>query len=164
MNIRKQIDKNIFSYFAFCIIAVFIYVKSFDMTKSSAMFPRLLSIFIFILNIFLIIHYLYRLAKRNTQITIHNEKKKNISINFLNLKKHTLYPILAFIISCLFVYAYPRIGFEISAFFLVFSIMFIIDRKEALKKFYYALLIPLIFLLIFKLGLNLDIPLSIGIF
>jgi len=164
MKIKKSntLDKNLLSYFVFCIIAIFIYIRTFDMTPSSSMFPRLLSIFIFSLNAFLIGQYFYYSSKRNEKEIIQN--RKNYWKNIFNLKKYTVIPILVFIICCLFVFAYPRIGFELSAFLLVFSIMLLINRKEAIKKFYFAILIPLLFLLIFKVGLNLAVPLTVEIF
>ena len=134
------------------------------MRSSSAMFPRLLSIFIFSLNAFLIGQYFYYFFIKNEKEITQNRKNywKNI-FNF-NLEKYTVIPILIFVICCLFVFAYPRIGFELSTFLLFFSIMVLINRKEAIKKFYFAILIPLIFLLIFKVGLNLVIQSTIKIF
>jgi len=158
----NTLDKNLLSYFVFCIIAIFIYVRTFDMTSSSAMFPRLLSISIFSLNAFLIGQYFYYFFIRKEKGITQN--RRNYWKSIFNLKKYTVIPILIFIICCLFVFAYPRIGFELSTFLLVFSIMVLVNKKEAIKKFYFAILIPLLFLLIFKVGLNLTIPLTIEIF
>jgi len=164
MNKKKSntLDKNLLFHFVFCIIAIFIYIRTFDMAPSSSMFPRLLSIFIFSLNAFLIGQYFYYFFIRNEKEITQN--RKNYWKNIFNLEKYTMIPILIFIICCLFVFAYPRIGFELSTFLLFFSIMVLINRKEAIKKFYFAILIPLLFLLIFKVGLKLAIPLTIEIF
>lgn len=164
MNKKKSntLDKDLLSYFAFCAIAIFIYIMSFTIKPNSAMFPRLLSIIIFSLNAFLIGQYFYYFFTRKEKEIIQN--RKNYWKNIFNLEKYTVVPILIFIICYLFVFAYPRIGFELSGFLLVFSIMILINKKEAIKKFYFAILIPLLFLLIFKVGLKLAIPLTIEIF
>ena len=165
MIIKKEtLDKTILSNFAFCIIAIFIYIKSFNIPLGPAMFPKLLSIFLFGLNTFLIIQHFIIFIRRNTREITPTQNKKNDWKNIFNLKKYTLIPILVFILCCLFVFSYSRIGFELSAFLLVFSIMLLINRREAVRKFYLAILIPLIFLLIFKFGLSLAIPLTIDIF
>lgn len=164
MNKKKSntLDKDLLSYFAFCAIAIFIYIMSFNIKPNSAMFPRLSGIIIFSLNAFLIGQYFYYFFTRKEKEIIQN--RKNYWKNIFNLEKYTVVPILIFIICYLFVFAYPRIGFELSGFLLVFSIMILINRKEAIKKFYFAILIPLLFLLIFKVGLKLAIPLTIEIF
>lgn len=158
----NTLDKNLLSHFAFCAIAIFIYIMSFSIKPDSAMFPKLLSIIIFSLNVFLIGQYFYYFFTENEKEITQN--RKNYWKNIFNLKKYTVVPILIFIICFLFVYAYPRIGFELSGFLLVFSIMILINGKEAIKKFYIAILIPSFFLLVFKVGLNLSIPLTIEIF
>ena len=158
----NTLDKNLLSYFVFCAIAIFIYIISFNIKPDSAMFPKLLSIIIFSLNAFLIGQYFYYFFTKNEKEITQN--RKNYWKSIFTLKKYTVVPILIFIICCLFVFTYPRIGFELSGFLLVFSIMILINGKEAIKKFYIAILIPLFFLLIFKVGLNLSIPLTMEIF
>ena len=139
----NSLDKNLLSHFAFCGIAIFIYIVSFNITPASSM-------------------YFYYFFTENEEEVTQNRKK--YWENIFNLKKYTVVPILIFIICYLFVFTYPRIGFELSGFLLVFSIMILINRKEAIKKFYIAILIPSFFLLIFKVGLKLAIPLTIEIF
>jgi len=158
----NRLDKNLLSHFAFCVIAIFVYIISFNIAPASSMFPRLLSIIIFSLNAFLIGQYFYYFLTENEKEVTQDRKK--YWENIFNLKKYTVIPILIFIICYLFVFAYPRIGFELSGFLLVFSIMILINGKEAIKKFYIAILIPSFFLLVFKVGLNLAIPLTIEIF
>lgn len=166
MKISHIFDKDTLSYFTFCIIAIFVYVKSnsivasstISIVTSSTIFPKLLSFSLFLLNALLIINHLYKKNKNGKEKDIKSSWK-----NLFNFEKYTTTPIITFFVCCIFVYIYPRIGFELSSFLLVFTIMYLINRKEAIKKFYYAIISPLLFLILFKFGLNLTIPLTIDI-
>jgi len=155
---KEFFDKNVLSYFAFCAIAIFILIESSHMNPNSAMFPRLLSMVMLGLNLFLIAQYFFHFFhKRARKETIYY--KKIHWGNLSNFKKYDIHPLFVFILCFLFIIAYNRIGFELSAIFLAASIMLSINKKEAIKKLYFAILIPLFFLLIFKVGLHLRIPL-----
>ena len=56
---------------------------------------------------------------------------------------------------------FDRIGFELSAFLVMFAVMLLMDAKEALRKVYISVATPLALILIFKVGMGLRIPLLI---
>lgn len=160
MKKNFNIGRDIIFNFAFCGLAFFILYQTSTMRPESALFPKMLSYFLLVLNLYLI------LLKFFSNISKFNEKKK-ISTQEREIKKeikdqrytYEIYPFFIILFCILFLLGCERIGFDLSAFGIIFAIMLLINRKEAFRKFYFAIIIPLILILIFKVGLNLRIPL-----
>lgn len=164
MKEQLNVDGNIISYFAFCGLTFFILYQTSTMKPESALFPRMLSYILLALSLSLI------LLKFFKNISLFNKDRKMISEEKIRIKKvthknrkiiHEIYPFFIILFCILFLWGYDRIGFDLSAFGITFATMILIDHKEAFRKFYFAIIIPLILILIFNIGLGLRMPLFI---
>ena len=75
-----------------------------------------------------------------------------------------LSPILIIAFCVLFLLTLEKTGFELCGFALIFGIMLSINPREALRKVYYAVLVPIVLVLIFYYGLGLRLPSLLQIF
>lgn len=161
---RKQVNiiGNLISYFSFCCLGFFIVYLSSSIRAESALFPLILSYLLILFNLGLIVNStLEWLSQKNTgkllneKNEIDNIAKKNQGLSY------EIYPFIAIVLCIFFILGFENIGFDISAFILTFTMMVLINSKEGFRKFYIALFIPFILILLFKIGLNLRIPLFI---
>ena len=161
---RKKIDTigNLASYIGFCCVGFFVIYLSLSMKAASALFPILLSLILIVFNMSLIAKQCLG-KKSNKDKQVFNRKKGKEKGNFTKKQslKYEIYPFIVILFCLFFIVGFQKIGFDISAFLLTFVTMVIINPKEGFRKFYIALLVPFLLILLFKSGLNLRIPLLI---
>jgi len=161
---RKQVNMvgNLISYFAFCCLGFFIIYLSSSMKAESVLFPLILSYMLILFNLGLIFaNPLERAFQKNKQ-RLFGKKEEIENISNINRKPfYEIYPFFVIMFCILFIVGFEKIGFDLSAFMLTFATMILINSKEGFRKFYIALIIPLILILLFKFGLNLRMSLFI---
>ena len=165
MKVQQQILANIISAVVMCGLAIFVFLQAASLGEGAALFPRLLSGVLAFFSILLIITSVWNYHKdkqRHSEEALPQkpETAENISGKSAERLKE-LYPFSITLLCMLFLFAYNRIGFELSAFGLMFATMLLIQYKFALHKFYYAIIIPVILILVFKVGVDLRLPLLI---
>jgi len=155
---QQNITGDIISAIAMCGLSVFVLHQTSTMSPESATFPRLLGIALAGFSGLFIILSLWNYMKSKRP---QHEKIKSSSRPLWGSKGslQEIYPFAITVFCIMFLIAYNRIGFELSAFGLVFAAMLLIQRKEALHKFYYAIIIPAVLVLIFRIGVGLRLPL-----
>ena len=161
---RKQVNMigNLLSYFAFCCLGFIIIYLSSSMKAESALFPLILSYMLILFNLGLIFANLLERAFQKNKQKLFSKKEEIENISNINRKLfYEIYPFIAIIFCILFIVGFEKIGFDLSAFMLTYATMILINPKEGFSKFYIALFIPLILILLFKIGLNLRMPLFI---
>ena len=161
---RKQVNMigNLLSYFAFCCLGFIIIYLSSSMKAESALFPLILSYMLILFNLGLIFANLLERAFQKNKQKLFSKKEEIENISNINRKPfYEIYPFIAIIFCILFIVGFEKIGFDLSAFMLTYATMILINPKEGFSKFYIALFIPLILILLFKIGLNLRMPLFI---
>lgn len=164
---KKQINTkgNLASYFAFCGLAFWILYLSCSIRPESALFPRMFSYILIVLNLGLIFTTLLERSSQKNKQKLFNKKEEIENIASINRKPiYEIYPLFTIIFCIIFILGFERIGFDLSAFILTFATMILINAKEAFRKFYIALIFPLILILIFKIGFHLRMPLFLDKF
>lgn len=155
----KKILQNLIAAIALIGLVVVIQVSTKDVNPRSVLFPRLASWAMAAMSVGLIVSSLLKHYKEKRK-PIKSELPKEQQITL----KQRYYPYLIVLLCVLYLLAFKRIGFEISAFLLMFIAMLLIDRREGLRKFYFAIAAPTVFILVFKLGIKLRIPLLLDRF
>jgi len=161
---RKQVNMvgNLISYFAFCCLGFFIIYLSSSMKAESVLFPLILSYMLILFNLGLIFANLLERAFQKNKQRLFSKKEEIGNISNINRKPfYEIYPFFVIMFCILFIVGFEKIGFDLSAFMLTFATMILINSKEGFRKFYIALIIPLILILLFKFGLNLRMSLFI---
>lgn len=161
---RKQVNMigNLISYFAFCGLGFLVLFFSSSIKAESVLFPRILGYTLILLNLGLIFTTLLEWTSQKNKQKLVEKKEKIENIANINQKPiYEVYPFFAIVFCIIFIVGFERIGFDLSAFILTFATMILINPKGAFRKFYIALIIPLILILIFKIGLDLRMPLFI---
>jgi len=164
IQMEKQVNiiGNLISYFAFCCLGFFIVYLSSSIRAESALFPLILSYLLILFNFYLMVNSILGWFSKKNKGNFLNEKKKIGSIiTGRQSMSHEIYPFITVMLCIFFILGFENIGFDISAFFLTFVTMILINPKEGFRKFYIALFIPFLLILLFKIGLNLRIPLFI---
>jgi len=103
----------------------------------AAFFPRLLSIVLLLLSIPIFIQGLRKLlAERNEkkETTMFNRKKENDLPAENRDKERPLLSLLVAVVSCIYVFAFPFIGFRISSIILLVLLGIFIYRRERKGK------------------------------
>jgi len=155
---RQPLPANIISGLAMVALALFCLhqVEASEIGAGAAVFPRLLSFALIGLSALLMGNTIYTyLRTRTKQPEVAARKQKAAPF------KEDLYPFLIVTFCIFFMALFDRIGFELSAFLVMFAAMLLMDAKEALRKIYIAMVAPLVLILIFKVGMGLRIPLLI---
>jgi hypothetical protein len=155
---RQPLAANMLSGLAMVALALFCLhqVEAAEIGAGAADFPRLLSFALIGLSVLLMGHTTYTyLRTRTKQPAVTARKQKAAPF------KEELYPFLIVVFCIFFMLFFDRIGFELSAFLVMFAVMLLMDAREALRKIYISLATPLALILIFKVGMGLRIPLLI---
>lgn len=163
----KQVNMigNLISYFVFCCLGFFIVYLSSSIRAESALFPLILSYLLILFNLGLIVNNTLGWLSQKNKGKLLNEKKEMDNIAKKNQGfSYEIYPFIAIILCIFFIIGFEKIGFDLSAFMLTYATMILINPIEGFRKFYIALFIPLILILLFKIGLNLRMPLFIEFF
>lgn len=162
MKRKFDIGGDIIFNFIFCGLAFFILYQTSAIRPESALFPKMLGCVLLALNFFLILPKFFL----NTSNLIKNKKtgteERRIRGKIKNQKYiYEIYPFFIILFCILFLLGCERIGFDLSAFGIILATMLLINREEAFSKFYFAIIIPLVLILIFRTGLGVRIPLFI---
>lgn len=165
MKKQFNIGRDIIFNFAFCGLAFFILYQTSAIRPESALFPKMLSYFLLALSFSLILLKFFSsisnlIKNKKTGVEEGRIRGKIKDQKYI----YEIYPFFIILFCILFLLGCERIGFDLSAFGIILATMLLINRKEAFRKFYFAIIIPLVLILIFKTGLNLRIPLFIEIF
>jgi len=136
-------------------LCIFILVFSPSLGEGARTFPLFIGVFMGLFALFIAVRDIFD----------YYQKSKQGRIDLTAGQKLNLWPDIApfVVIGICFVYLvlFSRIGFELSGFILMFSIMCLINVRQAVRKFYIALITPVVLLLLFSFGLNLRLPLLI---
>lgn len=154
----QTLSANILPGLAMVALAIFcLYqIQASELSSGAADFPRLLSFVLGGLSSLLIGITLYNYVRTlKKQPAVAARKRKTTPF------KEELYPFLIIFFCIFFMVFFDRIGFELSAFLVMFAVMLLMDAKKALRKIYLAVVTPLALILIFKVGMGLRIPLLI---
>ena len=137
-------------------LVAFIFWQTAELPEDSALFPRLFALVLAGVSLALIAQSLWGYYRSIRTRVEQKKSKKPVELE----KPYRQYLPFALIAFCLlFIFAFPRIGFELGAFALVLATMLLIDPKEGIRKIYIAVAAPAVILLIFKVGIKLRIPL-----
>jgi len=155
---RQPLAVNIISGLAMVALSIFCLhqIEASEISAGATDFPRLLSFTLIGLSALLIGHTIYnylRSVKNKHVVSARKQKAAPF--------KEELYPFLIVVFCIFFMVFFDRIGFELSAFLVMFAVMLLMDAKEALRKVYISVATPLALILIFKVGMGLRIPLLI---
>jgi len=155
----RKILHNLVSAVALLGLVVMVHFFTRSVDSESSIFPRMVSWVLAGLSFGMIGQ-----SFREYQL----EKKKSSRIRHQSnavIRVHQrVYPFIVVVFCVLFLISFKVIGFELSAVLLMFMIMLLLDWKKGLRKFYFALAVPVVFILIFRVGLKLRIPLFLDRF
>ncbi len=138
-----------------CAFSIMVFIYSFSIEQKASTFPKFISLALAFFSGLIFIRNIYSLIRKDEN---HADDTRKTEQNVKSLK-NDLYPLLVSGLCMIFVLLYPVIGFEISAFLLLFITMAIIDLKEAIRKIYISIMVPAALIAIFYYGLKLRIPL-----
>lgn len=164
MKKQFNIGRDIIFNLAFCGLAFFILYQTSAIKSEAALFPKMLSYGLLVLNFSLIILKFFTSASNSIKNKKIRTKEKRIAEKITDKgQKYTyeIYPFFLILFCILFLIGFDLIGFDLSAFGIIFATMLLINYKKAFHKFYFAIIIPLALILILKVGLGLRIPLFI---
>jgi len=161
MKNRDKITGNLISGGAMFGLSIFILQQTSSFSSQAATFPRLLSFVLLALSTLFIASTIWGYIKNKKSFTKESEVVDSDEVSSLKWSEiiKEVYPFSIIILCILFITALNTIGFELSASILILATMALIDRKEAVRKFYIALIVPVVLILIFKFGIGLRLPL-----
>ena len=152
MTIRQKSD--FIGGVALLLLSGLVFVLSFELDPNSRVFPMVISLALGAASLIGVVKGALVVKKGKPRLEVaETPPASRLSI------RATLVPLIVSGFCLLFILTFQRIGFEISAICLVFFIMLMMNRREALRQIHVAIAIPMLLLLIFVLGLNLRIPL-----
>lgn len=160
---RQSLAASLISAMGMFFLSLFILHETSSMSPAAAVFPRILSKALSGFSLMLIISAVWTHIRTKKPQIEKAAPPVEASRNRLNILKEA-YPFLIIVFCVFFMTFFSSLGFEISAFGVMFATMLLIDRKQAFRKFYYALIIPALLVLLFKLGIGLRLPLFIDRF
>jgi hypothetical protein len=140
------------------LFAVVALLLSRQIGDAAAFFPRNISLLLLVFGIIYTIQQIPFKLIRNPSAR-KSDTEKTLSIRKI-LSGNIADIILVIItICCLgFILLLPIIGFEASAFCLMFIIMFSMGKRKAISKIYLPVIVPIILNLIFKFVLHIHLP------
>lgn len=144
---------------ALCAFSIIVFIHSFSIEQKARMFPVVISLALALFSGLIVIRNVYSLIRKTEEKRASHADDSKETEPIVKSLKNDLYPLLVSGLCIIFVLLYPVIGFEISAFSLLFFTMAIIDLKEAIRKIYIAIIVPAALIAIFYYGLKLRIPL-----
>ena len=151
---NRKILHNLISAAIFIVLFIVVRFFTSSLDPDSSLFPRMASWVMVVLSFGLIGQSLW-VQQREKRRASDKERLSEASIGF----RQRVYPFVVVVFCILFLISFNIIGFELSSALLMFMIMLLLDWKKGLRKFYFALAVPAVFILIFKVGLKLRIPL-----
>ena len=158
---KKELYIELFVGLGIVVFSSMMVKYSMRIESNASVFPFYISVLLLIFTgVFIIQKTLIIIQKQNSS---KEPFIKVQDIGRLDQFKSVVSPMVATLLCLLFIWAFPIIGFEISAFLLMFLIMLSINYKEAISKIWIPLLIPILLILIFRLGLHIRIPLALDI-
>jgi len=157
---KEKILIDILMGIGLCVFSISVFIFSFSLEEKARVFPVVITFALALFSGLIIFKNIYLFAlnskKKSTDTTAGApDKTKGI----VKSVQKNLYPLLISGLCMTFVLLFPKIGFEISAFSLLFITMAIINIKEAIRKIYIAIVVPAVLIAIFYYGLKLRIPL-----
>jgi len=155
---KDQIYKSFIPGIASLGLSLYVWLYISDLGEGAAAIPGLIAIVLAILSLLLIISGIKEYNQLNKEYTQERQSADQDKGKFTSLKME-LYPFTLIIVCIVFLLLFDSVGFDIGAAVLLFAAMLLIDAKEAVRKFYLVILIPLVLVLIFKFGLSLRLPL-----
>jgi hypothetical protein len=134
------------------------HLSNLDISPGAKSFPQIIGLVLAVLSLMLIASTIWtyiRSKSSRAEKIVSNGSSSRLSHQIAS----EIYPFITSVLAILFLLSFDWIGFEISGFALMFAIMLIINRKEAIGKIYYAVATPAILILIFKMGMKIRLPL-----
>ncbi len=145
-------------------LSIWIIYFSMEIEAKAANFPLYISILLLVFGGIFSLQSLIKIFRKARKLDISPEKIYMDKTKIFELLIAELLPYGATILCLLFIWAFPIVGFELSAFCLVFLIMISIKPKVATSTILVSLVVPIILILIFRLGLNIRIPLALDMY
>lgn len=164
MKKQENIVGNLISGGAMFSLSIFIFQQASSFSPKAATFPKMLGFVLLVLSLMFIASTIWKFVKNKNSFSKESELVDSGKVS--SSKKSEIitevYPFSIIILCIFFITALNKIGFEISASILILATMALIDRKEAVRKFYVALIVPAVLILIFKFGVGLRLPLLLS--
>ena len=154
-NTSKNNLTDIVMGIGLCAFSIMVFIYSFSIEQKASTFPKFISLALALFSGLIFIRNVYSLIRKDEDHADVTRKTEQI----VKSAQNDLLPLLVSGLCMIFVLLYPVIGFEISAFMLLFFTMAIIDLKEAIRKIYISIIVPATLIAIFYYGLKLRIPL-----
>src|SRR5699024_1239985 len=160
-----QSIQNIFSSIVFMVISVVIYFVSDNIQSMTSMglgpdfFPKVTSIIVLILNLYLLIQEIIKRKKKKEQKFGKKEIKNIIKVKLLN--RVYLNASITIIILILYVYLISKIGFSLSSIAYLLVHFFILGERKAWNVILFVFLAFIVSLAIFytfRLGFSVRLP------
>lgn len=138
---------------------LFIYY-TLPIEPKAAMFPFYISVLLLVFGVSLIIRNIIILRKQKAVITGSMPDSGESERDPRVFHKMNYMPLVVSLFCLAFLKLLPWTGFEVSAVMLIFLIMLSINRKEAITKVYFALIVPVVLVIIFRYALNIRLPMT----
>jgi hypothetical protein len=158
LNMNKQQIIHLIIGITIVLSAAVIFFLSTMLEPRAAFFPEGISLLLFFFGSVLVIQQIHfkvkhKSAEGQTSIDAINKAEKSENNRRTNIVLITI-PLL----SVGFISIIPFIGFEASAFCLMFMMMMSISFNIAVKRIYIAIVTPVLLNLVFRLVLNIQLP------
>jgi hypothetical protein len=159
MKKQENLVGNIISGGAMFSLSIFVFQHVSNFSPKAATFPKLLSSVLLVLSSIFIASTIWKFVVHKKAFPKVAEEVDSEKSSTLIKTKTNLYPFSIIFLCIFFITALSRIGFEISAAILILATMTLIDRKAAVGRWYIALIVPAVLILVFKFGVGLRLPL-----
>ena len=159
---KEKLFMELFIGLGIMLISGWVIFYSSNIEAKAANFPFYISILLFALGAILVVRDLITIYQKKNLVNKHADIYNAPSI--FDLLKTELLPYSITALCLLFIWALPVVGFEISAFCLIFAVMILIKSKVTLSTILLSFIVPALLIIIFRLGLNIRIPLALEMY
>jgi len=132
------------------LLSALIFLWTKGMTPGAELFPRIMAGGLALFGIVELILSIMGMSSTE-KVSIDNTEKALI-------RKSAMYMGAFFLVVLGFLFAFPLIGFEISAVLFMVVAMMLLGGKSALRKWPIAILVPALLFIVFRAGLDVRLP------
>jgi hypothetical protein len=160
----KKLFMELFIGLGIMMVSGWVIFYSSNIEAKAANFPFYISILLFGLGAILVVRDLITIYQKKNLVNKLADIYNTDTPAIFDLLKTELLPYSITALCLLFIWALPVVGFEISAFCLIFAVMILIKSKVTLSTILLSLIVPALLIIIFRLGLNIRIPLALEMY